>query len=188
MKKKVLQTNKGFSLIELLVTITVALILTFIAIPTFYDITTLSRTEAIQDEIIGALRFARYNAMINNRQIIVCRSSNNKTCDNTSDWNGEWIIFEDYDYSNSCNSPDGITCSDGGKILGVRGGFSNTIKVTKNNKIRNFIKFNPMGEAPGYPCTFSICSSNGEIAKGVTLSMIGRVRKRISNEAINCPK
>lgn len=85
-RKKYLQPNneRGFTLIELIVTIAVLTILTMIATP--YVLEQLARMEAkrIESQIRNTLTLAKAESYIRRQDLLVCLSNNGAICDRDS--------------------------------------------------------------------------------------------------------
>ncbi|MGN7839780.1 GspH/FimT family pseudopilin [Stenotrophomonas sp. 22385] len=79
-----LRPSKGFTLIELMVTISVVAILAAIAFPSFQSVIRSNRVAAAHNELIGMVNLARSDAIRNNQGGVVCGSSDGTTC------NGQW--------------------------------------------------------------------------------------------------
>lgn len=87
----------GFSLIELLVTLSIVGILVFLALPNFNIYMANVRANSISTSLIAALRLARSEAIRQNAVIEVCplkAGAATPTCDTstTSDWSNGWIV------------------------------------------------------------------------------------------------
>lgn len=82
--------NGGFTLLELLVTVSVLAILVALAVPSFTSVINANRLAAQSNEVVAALQMARAEAIKHNRRAIVCRSQNGTTCAGT---NGAWTQF-----------------------------------------------------------------------------------------------
>ncbi len=87
-----MQINRGFTLIELMVTIAVLAIVIAIAAPSFTSVIQSNRTTALHHEILGALQLARSEAVKRRTEVIVCRSEDQEDCANGADWTVGWIV------------------------------------------------------------------------------------------------
>lgn len=94
-----MKTKQGFTLIELMVTLMIAVILITIGIPSFQNIVRNNRTTAIANEMLTALYFARSEAIKRGISVTVCPSADQATC--AANWAAGFIVFADNDNSNS---------------------------------------------------------------------------------------
>jgi len=86
--------SRGFSLPEILATLTVASVGASMAIPALQDaITDQQRASAI-NELITTLHVARNTAITRNAAITVCASVDGASCAG-SDWDMGWLVFAD---------------------------------------------------------------------------------------------
>lgn len=89
-----MQTTRGFTLIELMVTIAVLAIVIAIAAPSFTSVIQSNRTTALHHEILGAIQLARSEAVKRRKEVVVCRSENMTDCANGADWTVGWLVKE----------------------------------------------------------------------------------------------
>ena len=85
--------SRGFSLLELMMTLTVAAILFGVGIPSFVDMVRNNRVAANINELSTAFAIARSEAIRRGANVTVCRSSDDATCG--ASWADGWIIFVD---------------------------------------------------------------------------------------------
>lgn len=85
--------NNGFSIIEVLIVVAIAAILTAIAIPAFNVFIGNTRTSAITNEFVSALNLARSEAMKRGREVYVCRSSDGENCAVSGHWGQGWMVY-----------------------------------------------------------------------------------------------
>ena len=71
---------RGFTLVELMVTVAVAAVLLAIAVPSFTSIVNSSRLTAQANEVVAALQSARMEAVRRNARVSVCSSADGSTC------------------------------------------------------------------------------------------------------------
>ena len=89
--------NRGFTIIELLITISVASILGSMAIPSYNASIERNRVQTERDGLTSHLRLARSTAITNNTSIVICSSDDKISC--SGSWKDGWIIFTDNDSS-----------------------------------------------------------------------------------------
>ncbi len=88
----------GVTLIELLVTLSIAVILMAIAVPGFQDFFRRNRVDSAASEFVAALNYARSEAIRRGVRVSVCGSSNpsaaSPTCGDDK-WAEGWVVFVD---------------------------------------------------------------------------------------------
>lgn len=97
-----MQQQRGFTLIELIVTLTVAGILTALAVPSFKTTIQNNRLVTQSNDLLSSLLYARSQAIGGgatqqsssgkNWSVEVCASSNADTC-NSSNWANGWVVI-----------------------------------------------------------------------------------------------
>ncbi len=89
---KALRPQLGFTLVELMVTVAVAVILLSIAVPSFVDVLRANKLSNDVNSIVQAIRDARNDAVAHGGSAL-CASANQTTCSSvTSDWVTGWIV------------------------------------------------------------------------------------------------
>lgn len=87
--------SKGFTLVELMITLVVIGVVAAIAFPSFQSLIRSSRVTTAHNELIGMVNLARNDAIRNNQGGVVCGSSNGTTC--SGQWGGGMMVFSDSD-------------------------------------------------------------------------------------------
>ncbi|EAQ95817.1 GspH/FimT family pseudopilin [Congregibacter litoralis] len=83
--------QKGFTLIELMITLVVLAILLGVGVPSFNLLRLNSNTAALANDFASALNLARSEAVTRAEQVEVCPSSDGATC--TGNWTQGWIVI-----------------------------------------------------------------------------------------------
>lgn len=86
------QEQRGFTLIELMVTIAVLAIVVTIAAPSFTTMINNNRSIALGEELVTALNYARAEAVKRGDSVSVCASSDGATC--TGTWTQGWVVAD----------------------------------------------------------------------------------------------
>lgn len=86
--------QSGFSLIELMTTVAVLAIILAIAFPSFTSVVNNNRLSSEANALVGAIQYARSEAVRLNQRVALCQSADQITCSNNALWTG-WIIYVD---------------------------------------------------------------------------------------------
>lgn len=89
--------KSGFSIIEVLIVVAIAAILTAIGIPAFNVFIGNTRTSTIANEFVSALNLARSEAMKRGKLVYVCRSSDGASCAASGAWGQGWLVADEND-------------------------------------------------------------------------------------------
>jgi type IV fimbrial biogenesis protein FimT len=98
---------RGFSLVELLVTIALAAILMSVAAPAMTKMIGANRVQAESSSFVNDLQFARAEAIKEGLPVTVCPSSDGASCLGTNTWQKGWIVFADANGNGSVDSTEG---------------------------------------------------------------------------------
>ncbi|MCL1068262.1 GspH/FimT family pseudopilin [Shewanella olleyana] len=166
--------TKGFTLVELMVTLAVAAILIGIAVPSLTYLYESSRSRSAASSIESAFVFARNQAVSFGRRVTVC-PGDGTGC--TSDWIDGFTIFIDDDQNGvKDNNTDVLRYVDAFKD-------SDYIKASSSSNVT----FNPDGLVSGSNAqTITYCpgATDSSHSRQVSLSASGRVQ--LITDGVDC--
>jgi type IV fimbrial biogenesis protein FimT len=151
------ERSYGFTLVELLVTVTVVAVLLAMAWPSYQQFVADSRVTGQANEFLTALNLARSEAVKRNTTVTMCRSSDGASCGGTS-WQQGWIVFVDGDPVGSVESGD--------TILRVGMAFTGGSTLVPTADVADYVSYVPSGRAQlasgaAQGGTFNLCSNVG---------------------------
>lgn len=90
-----MKEENGFTLIELIFTITIAAILLAVGVPSFQEMLSNNRAVAQANMFISSLNLARSEAVSRGLRVSLCPSTNQTSCTGGTNWANGWIVFVD---------------------------------------------------------------------------------------------
>ncbi|MCG6965331.1 MAG: GspH/FimT family pseudopilin [Chromatiaceae bacterium] len=86
--------HRGFTLVELMVTLAMAIILLAVGMPLFSSVVGSNRAAAQVNDLVSALKLARSEAVKRATAVTVC-SSDDGGCGDAGGWTNGWIVYVD---------------------------------------------------------------------------------------------
>jgi type IV fimbrial biogenesis protein FimT len=162
-----MKRNAGFTLTELLITVSILTLVMAIGVPSMRDFIKNDRLVTQINTLVGHLAYARSEAVLRPQPVIICASSNQTSC-STNNWASGWILFVDTD-----NNSD---FSAGEDMLRQFDGLSGGNKLTSS--VGSIVTYDKRGFAPNSVGSFTLCDDRGDThKKSITISATGRVRQ-----------
>jgi type IV fimbrial biogenesis protein FimT len=177
--------SAGFTLVELMVTLSLLAIIVGLAVPGLQTLVTSNRVSTLANEFTSGLSYARGQAVNKNMCTTMCISANttaaNPTCSPTlTNWSSGWIILAD---------PD---CNGGGngvrdELLQVYEGRASgpTLASQGNTRRITFISRGTL-RGVGAADAFEIKTDGPDAVKRLCMDMAGRVRVGSADLLLNC--
>lgn len=185
--------SHGFTLVELIVTLAVAIIVAATAVPALTDFIRENRMITALTHFRGQLMLSRSLAIRTGTDVVICKRDSAGRCTGKAGWEQGWMIFSDVDGNRQCQDTDadGLCDGDGGELFTVAGATPKglSIAATGNPGRKGYVRFRPIGDASGFLSTFSFCDRRGSgEGRGLKLIMTGRVvAARKGDPLLRCP-
>ena len=187
-----LKKQKAFTLIELMVTVSILAIVMALAIPSFKSSVANNRSVGAGGELVTALNFARTEAIKRGTYVSVCASStgdtSTPTCLAAGNWAKGWLVF--VDTTTSDNGTVGV-----GTVLRYWKDVPTNAVVTAETKAStrvnvSYIRFTSMGVLAKAPndldereLNVSLTWCKGQQKSQITVGLAGL----ITSKKVNCP-
>ncbi|NQV86652.1 MAG: type II transport protein GspH [Woeseiaceae bacterium] len=108
-----MKRERGFTLIELMTTLSVAAIVLSVGVPSFRTIVMDNRLVTQANQFVGAVNLARSTAVRYQRNATACASANYDaavpSCSATTDWSVGWIVWVDKDRDSAVDANEVIS-------------------------------------------------------------------------------
>lgn len=170
-----MKSSSGFTLIELMVTLTVAAILLTVGLPSFQEFIKSNALNSRVNIFIADLNFTRSEAIKRNGRVTMCKSSNLTACATSGGWEQGWIIFFD--------QPDPGVVDNGDVIVRTQGPINGSLTIRGNSFLRDRISFLSSGIVEPNNGTLIVCdnriknfTTDKAKARGIIVSRVGRIK------------
>jgi type IV fimbrial biogenesis protein FimT len=162
-------SQRGFTLVELVVTVAVFAVLAALALPDFSETLRQWRRDSATRALSSDLLLARTESIKTSRRIAMCPSTNGTSCAASSDWRNGWIVFED-------DGATDLAYDAGESVLKVVTAQAGIATLLSSGGVQ-FLQFLPNGLMSAGNTTFTVTPSGATAAtmvNRVALSRIGR--------------
>lgn len=149
--------SRGFTLVELMVTLAVLAIVLAIAAPSFTTLIQSNRTQTISNDLVGALQYARSEAVKRGVRVDICRRMDD-ACANASDWGNGWLVKDS-----------------GGAVLRVWEAVGNRDTVTGPAQTLTYRPSGLLANTTDSTFTVAYAGCSGQPQYTITLTATGRV-------------
>lgn len=163
---------KGFTLIELIITLSVIVILTTVAIPSFQWMIRTNRLAAASNHMVAMLALTRSEAIKRGTRVTLCKSATGTQCTTDGGYEQRWIVFQDSNSNATVDSGESIIqVFDGEQFRGLA--------MTGNMPVSSYVSYTSMGNTERSSGAFqagtlTFCAAPE--ARRLILSRTGRLR------------
>lgn len=192
--------SSGFTLVEMLIVVSISAILLSMAVPSLKTMVNKSRVDTVTNELATALFFVRSEALKRRMDVVLCVSNSPGTdCESQEgnyDYAHGWLVYMDCDdngeYGGTGNTPTALTCDldgdgtvDTAELLRVHEPLDTQLTVTGNGNYDAEIGYGMNGRINGIGGSLTIdllTINNGNVsAKKVIVANTGRIRTDVVN-------
>ncbi len=174
LRPKIPPREQGFTLIEMMVTLTLLAILIALVAPSFRGLLTDNRAATQANAVVGSLMFARSEAVKRNAPVSLCQSAAGNDCDaDASEWAKGWLVWVDLDSD---------TDVDADEILQVQAGLDGRFGLSATASL---LTYRPDGSIAGAADAFELLPPGGDTIHGRCIQIDVTGRPRVAKGA--CP-
>jgi type IV fimbrial biogenesis protein FimT len=188
-----MERNRGFTLIELIVTMVVAGILFAMVVPSFMSSIKNNTTATEANDLVSILGYARSEAVTQDVKVSICPSTDNLTC--SSNWAlGAIVYCQASSTTTKACTPSGTSTATLRTMNPLPKGY--TLSVSSNATAITSVAFNPDGtSAQSNTTLFTLCDAQAEVTYAAEVQMLPSGRAEASpkhgfdfaDNALSCP-
>lgn len=157
---------RGITLIELLVTLSVAAILLTIGIPAMAGFVAESRITAKSNALMAHVQYARHSAITLRANVIACPGIDVQGCSGSNRWDQGWVVFIDRNNNGRPAGPEDVL-----RLIPAEE------QLLIHSAGRTRVRFQPSGGAFGTNLTIRVCDPAGRAhPRAIVVSNPGRAR------------
>jgi len=164
--------QEGFTVIELMIVVTIAGILLAVSAPAFQDVINRAVVNSQARTLLTAINYARSEAIRRNTPVVLCASSDGSACA-AGNWSEGWLVFAD-----NAGAVDSVDTGD--EILRVYDGPGSGTTVTFAPVNGDVLPYDGMGfSAASATRQFVICpaDNNDDRAQSIDIALTGRAAR-----------
>lgn len=170
------QGQTGFTLIEMLIAISVMAVILTTAIPALGQFMAQQRMTAAANSLVGHLNYARSEAVFRNTYVAACPSSDGVSCTGGNRWDIGWIVYLDPEKEGQPAESEDVL-----RVVEPQ------TELLMHSAGRYRVRFQGHGGAYGTNLTIRICApGEPERARAVIVSNPGRVRSSRDIDPSEC--
>ena len=171
---KRIHTQSGFTLIELMITVTVVAILLSVGLPSYENFIKNGHLTAGNNELVSSFNLARSEAIKRGLRVTVCKSANQSTCTTSGEWDQGWLVFTD-------ENNNGVYNSATETIILAHAKMNDLVTAVGNGTVTNYVSYVMSGKSQQAPTGLQSGTilvrddRSGDYGRNLSISQTGRV-------------
>jgi len=176
---RAVQPPQGFTLVELMVTLSVLAILAAVALPSFQGTIRLNRVSTENNEILGALNLARTEAIKTRAIAELCATPDGIACG--ADWNQGWMVWSDLSRNGTLDAATEVVRYERGNpqvsvAANIPGVAAGTSAVRYNGRGQPVLPAGVVFPANVITLQPLVCETGAEHLRAIQVARTGQVR------------
>ncbi len=155
--------SQGYSLLELLITLSISSILLTTGIPAFSDLIDTLQSKSDTQQLTVAIHLTRQQAVTHKQTTTLCPHQSNNEC--STDWASGLMIFSD----NNSNGKRDTTEA----VIRVLPEFKGTLRWASFGS-NNYLRYTPNGFTLNQNGSFHYCTESSKHNRRITINRAGR--------------
>lgn len=174
-------SEEGFSLIEMLVAVALAAILTSLAAPSVAQFAASLQLSSASNNLMASLFLARSEAIKRNGRVVLCKTSDGVNCAASGGWEQGWIVFHDANNNALREETE--------QIIQQQMALSGSLRLTGNATVASYVSFVSTGgtrlTGGGFQAgTLTLCRASAASVDGRQIILNAAGRPRVQKAAI----
>lgn len=154
-----MERHKGFTVVELLITIVVVSILLATGVPSILQMVKNNRVTMQANKLVTSVQLGRNEAVKRGTRTTVCAANTTlDDCAGSSNWANGWIVFSNLDNDSTADTGTGACLETEDCIMRTSEGINNSTLTGSDNAIH----FLPTGLTDNGPVTFTLTANDCE--------------------------
>ena len=167
-----LRRQSGFTIIELLIVVTIVGVLSAVAAPSLRTMIITNQVRTATSDLLNGIAIARSESAKRSQRVVMCASTDRNTCSGSA-WGSGWISFVDAN-----NNLQRDTSDSSEPLIRVKEPVPTAVKIVTTPSTLANIGFRSFGIIDSAK-TFVVCPSTtgtGILGRSITINTMGRVQ------------
>lgn len=175
---KMKKISCGFTLIELMIVVSLISVLVSVGVPSFKDLMERNQLTSSINQFVSSLSLARSEAIKRKQKVVLCASNDGKTCAAGTGYEIGWIVYAENEV------PENNRDEDNQALIWVQESLADSLTLYGNtSSVQSPLQYGATGRINGIGGRVTLCKNNRvDKARAITINPTGRVHQVERNE------